>query len=385
MGPLPTELIDAILGHAYYIKGIPDKATLKACALVSSSWTDPAQRLLFRQVALHGLHQGPGHVLFCAATNPSTERGRTLGQYVRVLEISIGEKSGPDLDDEDLVELLSRTPRLYELALRVAGIRQFSTVTLEKLEALAHPAAASTYWRNPDNPGCLRLRALTILSCGIQSPIVYEFLHIWPTIEFLYIGVEIAAPPPRWTPSFRLYQLTLMRTPRLPIISWLLQSSLESLRIVSFRDAPGRELNPILEAVGPRLRSLHLMNYNLRAAAVLKYCPNLEEFVIIQLSTLFQLENLPSTLMHLCCRNLPSEDQMLVFIINAVSSLPRLQVLTCNYQAIADEHFPELQELCNSKAIELFLDEAPFWVREDPVYVDRFPRKKSVANFALMN
>nr|VWP00408.1 Chromosome partition protein Smc [Ganoderma boninense] len=161
---------------------------------------------------------------------------------------------------------------------------------------------------------------------------------------------------------------------------------MDSLRIVSFRDAPGRELDPILNAVGPRLRSLRLMNNSARTRKVLERCPNLEEFVLVQLSTLFGLsEGLPGTLEHLSCRNLPDEPQSLESVIGAVEVLPRLRVVTCDKRARLDERFGELETLCAGKGIELFVDETPFWVRDDPVRVDRFPKRKSVANFALMN
>ncbi|KAI0354997.1 hypothetical protein OH77DRAFT_1425622 [Trametes cingulata] len=379
MDTLPVELIASILEHLYYTKGVPDHSTIKACALISPAWTEPAQRLLFRRVTLNNLHHGRAHNSFCNATNPSTERGRTLGQHVRVLELFVGEKSGLDLDDADMVDILGRTPRLYELALQIAGIHQFSVQTMENLAQLA---AGKT---SEDSRAPLRIRALTLLSCGIQSPILYQLLQVWPCIEFLFLGVEIAAPPPKYTPTFHLYQLTLMRTPRYSILSWLLSTSLESLRIISFRDAPGRDIDPLLEAVGPRLRSLRLMNYSLRAAKVLEYCPNLEEFVIVQLSTLFKLDKLPRTLEHLGCRNLPLEDQSLDSVIEAVEDLPHLRVLTCASQAATDPRMTELEQLCKSKGIQLVLDKTPFWVREDPVYVGRFPRRKVVANFTLMN
>ncbi|EJF63447.1 hypothetical protein BD309DRAFT_858267 [Dichomitus squalens] len=254
---------------------------------------------------------------------------------------------------------------------------------MDKLRALASPRMTSVDHDPPRPP--LRIRALSLLSCGIQSPILYQLLSIWPGIEFLFIGVEIAAPPPKWPATFELYQLTLMRTPRLYILSWLLSASKHSLRIVSFRDAPGRELDPLLDEVGPRLRSLRLMNYSLRATKVLERCPNLEEFVLVQLSTLFGLENLPKTLEHLSCRNLPSEPQSLSSVIRAVGSLPQLKVVTCDRMARSDERFEELERLCGEKGVELFVDETPFWVRDDPVRVNRFPKRKSVANFAHMN
>ncbi|KAI0822318.1 hypothetical protein BC628DRAFT_1412423 [Trametes gibbosa] len=383
--PLPTELIDNILEHLYYSKGIPDKSTLRACSLVSTAWTESAQRLLFRQVILgHSLHGTRRHASFLNATNPSTERGRCLGQHVRVLEIYVGDKTGADLDDTDFVDILCRAPRLYELALRVAGVHQLSLDTTEKLMRLATSGRLDSS-DSADRHAPLRIRSLVLLSCGIQSPILYQLLQVWPCVEFLYLGVEIATPPPRWTPKFSLYQLTLMRTPRYAILSWLLSSSTKGLRIVMFRDAPGRDIDPLLEVIGPRLRSLRLMNFSPRATAVLKFCANLEELVIVQMSTLFQLDGLPPRLEHLSCRNLPSEDQSLGSIIHAVGELQQLRVVTCDPRAGEDTRFGELGALCESKNIELLLDETPFWVREDSVYVDRFPRSKSVGNFALMN
>ncbi|KAI0755001.1 hypothetical protein C8Q80DRAFT_1142354 [Daedaleopsis nitida] len=399
MAALPPELVDSILGCVYYTKGVADRRILSSCALLCRAWSGPAQRLLFRHATLWGMHHGREHLSFMEATNPGTERGRTLGGYVRVLEVLVGDKAGMDLDDADLASIIERTPRLYELILRVTGIHQLGDDIVQKLKQLARPkqnsnGGGTTLPVEDSEAGCVaeeatptpvRIRALSLLSCGVQSPILYQLLSVWPSIEFLFIGVEIAAPIPRWLPECRLYQLTLMRTPRPAIMSWLLSSSMQSLRIVSFRDAPGRELDPLFEEFGPRLRSLRLMNYSLRAASVLKMCPNLEEFVLVQLSTLFELENLPPSLEHLNCRNLPSEDQSLASVVRAVDRLPRLRVVTCAKEAQAEETFEEMERICAHKNIELHVDETPFWVPEEPVYVDKFPRSRSVASFALMN
>ena len=363
MSDFPTELIDAILEHTYYKKGLhlPDSDTLRACALVSASWRAPAQRLLFRRVTLRGMHHGREHLSFLMATDSQTEYGRMLGGYVRVLELFIGDKAGLDLDDADLADALSHTPRLYELILRVTGIHEFAMGTMEKLLALTSPRVSGSP-SLPHTP--LRIRALNLLSCGIQSPILYQLLSIWSSIEFLLVGVEIAAPPPRSLPlpSARLYQLTLMRTPRLYVLTWLLSASMDSLRVVSFRDPPGRELDPILDTVGLRLRSLRLMNNGVRTPKLLERCPNLEELVLVQLSTVFGLEGLPGTLEHLSCRNLPEEPQSLELVIAAVRMLPRLRVVTCDKRARLDEQFRELEGLCAGKGVELFADETPFWV-----------------------
>ncbi|KAI0699281.1 hypothetical protein C8T65DRAFT_719774 [Cerioporus squamosus] len=359
---------------------------LTATRLLSCrAWSVPAQKLLFRHVALRGMHESRGHLSFMKATDPRTERGRTLAGHIRILEVFLGDKAGLDLDDADLADIIERTPRLYELALRVTGIHHFTDGTMEKLRKLAGAERQVQTVEGVEPVGPVRLRALTILSCGVQSPILFQLLSVWPTVQFLHIGVEIAPPVPRWRPTFKLHQLTLMRTPRVYILKWLLSSSMDSLRILSFRDLPGRDFDPLLEQLGPKLRSLRIMNYNLRAASVINQCPNLEELVIVQLSPFMKLRNLPQTLEHLSCRNLPAEDQSLGSVIEAVDGLPRLRIVTCDRRAREDEHFGDLTRLCTSKGIELFVDETPFWVREDPVQVERFPRSKSLANFALMN
>ncbi|RDX42489.1 hypothetical protein OH76DRAFT_1411072, partial [Lentinus brumalis] len=358
--------------------------TLSSCALACRAWSGPARKLLFRHVALRGMHQSRGHLSFLEATDPRSERGRTIAGHIRVLEVFLGDKAGLDLDDADLADIIERTPRLYELVLRVTGIHQFTDGAMQKLGSLASAGTQVQTAEGVEAVGPVRLRALTILSCGIQSPILFQLLSIWPTVKFLHIGVEIAPPAPHWRPTFKLYQLTLMRTPRIHIMHWLLSSSMDSLRILSFRDLPGKDFDPLLEQLGLKLRSLRLMNYNLRAASVIKQCPNLEELIIVQLSPFMKLGNLPQTLEHLSCRNLPAEDQSLGSVVEAVDGLPKLRVVTCDRRAREDEQFGDLERLCTSKRIELFIDETPFWVREDPVYVERFPRSKSVANFALM-
>ena len=108
------------------------------------------------------------------------------------------------------------------------------------------------------------------------------------------------------------------------------------------------------------------MNFSLCATKVLERCPRLEEFVLVQLSTLFGLESLPSTVEHLSCRNLPSEPQTLECVIDAVGVLPRLRVVTCDQRARSDRQFGELERLCGEKGVVLYVDETPFWVVSAP-------------------
>ncbi|KAH9922823.1 uncharacterized protein BXZ73DRAFT_91541 [Epithele typhae] len=338
MANLPAELVAAILEHVYYTAtGAVDSQTLASAALVCRHWQESAQRLLFKRVSLKGHRHEPAYLSFVQATDLATSRGRSLAQNIRVLEVSIGD-SPEGLDESDLVNL-------------IVGIR-----------------------------------AIAILSCGIQSPILYQLLSIWPCVNFLHLGVEIAAPPPKaWQPSFQLYELALMRTPRLWVFSWLLSSSTDSLRILTFRDLPWREFDPLLDKLGPRLRSLRLQNYSLRAVPTIRRCPNLEEFIVLRVPELIKLTPLPQTVEHLSCRFMLSENGSLAQAVDLVGSLPRLRVFTCDSAVRKDEHIRDLETLCAAKGVELCFDETPFWLREDPVPVQRFPRWRSVTNYALMN
>ena len=352
MASLPTEIIDLILERVYYnVDGTVDVQTLHAAARICRSWTAPAQRLLFRRVSLLG----------SASTRLSSFSFGRLGEHIRVLEIGLGSQSSQCLDEAGLVELLHRTPRLYELTLQVAtGLHQLETTTTEALHRLARPRVNADGQTEKVSP--VRVRALTLLSCGIQSPILYQLLSIWPCVEFLYLGFEIAAPPPKYQPTFKLYQLSLARTPRFYVLSWLLSSSIESLRILNFRDVPGHEFDPILDRIGGQLRSLRLTHWNLRAASILKHCPNLEEFVVMQLSTVIKLANLPQSLEHLHCRGYIFDEEPLGPVIEVVGGLPKLRIITCSKNASSGERFGELENLCNSRGIELYLDATPFWM-----------------------
>ena len=355
---LPVEIVDTIVGCTYYTNSIIDKNTLSSIALLCRSWSASAQRLLFKRVLIRYVRD---YNSFLEATNLATHRGSTLGSYVRVLEVLAGDKAGSTtITDTDLVTLISHTPRLYELVLSVVNIHQLSEESVRRLRGLA--TRSPRYTSSMQGSAPMRVRSLALVSCGVQSPILYQLLSIWPTIEFLYIGVEIAAPPPKWNAEFKLYELTLMRTPRPYVMSWLLSSSMDTLRIASFRDAPGRDHDQLLEQLGLHLRSLRLMNYSLRAAAVIRRCPNLEEFVLIQLSTLIKLTDLPPTVEHLSCRNLPGEDQALDNVIDILGGLPKLRTITCNIQAKMDWRFQTLASICSSREIELRLDESPPWM-----------------------
>ncbi|KAG2362613.1 hypothetical protein BDR07DRAFT_1451055 [Suillus spraguei] len=388
MSFVPPELVLCILEHGYYTSlHTPNYTLLKAAALVCKTWSGPAQTLLFRYATKIAQHNIP---IFRAALLSSAGRGKPLGECTRILEISIGGTSNGGLgcSPDDFVILLQACPQLYELALSVIGVHEFEEDILKKLREVGK-----------------KLKALALVQCGLQSPILFQLLKIWNNVQFLKIEREIAAWPWRTaaTPvlwrnadteeliqrpgaEVRLYELALARFPTSDVLSWLLDSSADSLRILELRDTPGLVHRSILSLHAPRLRSLRLAHYNNYSAALLRMCTALEELMIYHVPTHFPLvPDLPPTIEHLSFRN-PNHTyrNTLQPIIDAVDALPNLKVLTCDKNAKQLGDYEILKAKCRIKGTDIIVSNIPYWVYEDPVKVHRFPRTHSVSNFDAM-
>lgn len=389
MSFVPPELVLCILEHGYYTsQRTPNYTLLKAAALVCKTWSGPAQTLIFRCATKLEQHNIP---IFRAALLSSAGRGKALGECIRILEISIGGTSSGGLGctPADFVILLQACPQLYELALSITGVHEFEEEILGGLRDAGR-----------------KLKALTLVQCGLQSPILFQLLKTWNHIQFLKIEKEIAGWPWRTaaTPVLRrnvdaeelaqrpcaevcLYELALSRFPAPEVLTWLLGSSTDSLCILELRDIPGPTHRTILAIHAPRLRSLRLAHYNKYSAALLRMCTALEELVIYNVPTHFPLApDLPPTIEHLSFRN-PKHTyrNTLQPIIEAVDALPGLKVLTCDKNAerlVVD--YEILKAKCRMKGTEVIVSDMPFWVYEDPVKVHRFPRSHSVLNFDAM-
>ncbi|KAH7885019.1 hypothetical protein F5I97DRAFT_1320968 [Phlebopus sp. FC_14] len=387
MSHLPAEIIFAILEHGYYsLFGSVDHAFLFSCSLVCTSWSAPAQSLLFRSPTELTSRTRPK---FYAAILSSVVHGKDLGSVVRSLKTTLVDSPYEDYHPSNLAQLLRVCPKVYELSISVDGLHQFDKVCLAELETVGQG-----------------IRALNIRRCRVQSPVVFQLLDIWPSIRFLSIGTEIVAWPwrtlrnssdtavrleARQGARVALYELVLSRTPSLNVLRWILASSSTSLRILDLREFPGAGTREILQLHAPLLRSLRLLHYNTFAAAFLRLCTGLEELVVYQIPltivTFGTFSNdIPRSIEHLSFRNPPwAPTHTLRPILEAVDVLPKLRTLTCDRESERLEEFAILQSKCMQKGVEITVSSEPLWVPEDPVVVKRFPRKRSVSNFRLMS
>lgn len=369
MSHLPPEIVFVILEHAYYTAaGFPDYTFLANCSLVCTSWSVPAQSLLFHKTTKLRSHTIAS---FHAALMASAVRRKPMGHAVRSLDISVGRSSNESYQPEAFARLLQACPRLYELSLNTFGLHEFDQFTLAKLKDSGQG-----------------IRALNLQYCGVQSPVLFQLLGIWSHIRFLKIGTEIAAWPwrnPAETPILRqsisnggrndivaqrppanvsLYDLALSRIPQPAVLAWLLGSSALSLRILDLREAPGIAARETLGIHAPHLRSLRLLHYNLDSAAFLRQCTRLEEFVIYNIPVIVPLApELPPSIEHLSFRNpIHAFRNTLCPILDAIEVLPKLRIVTCDKNSEGLHEFAMLRSRCAERGVEVVISEVPFWV-----------------------
>jgi hypothetical protein len=366
------ELLFHVLENGYYApSGKPDYKHLRACALVCRAWSGPAQSLLFCSVTKlrdHNIHT------FHAALLSSAAQGRPLGNCVRTLDMLTSGVNGKSYDISIVVELLQACPQLYELALGFYGIGLEGEI-LERLRVAGQG-----------------LKALSLVYYGTESPILYHLLSIWPNIQFLKIDLASHGTSLPWditaAPMLQsnandagefarqngagvcLYSLTSVMAPAPEVLTWLLASSVNSLRVLDLQRVPPLTELHIFARHAPRLRSLRVRSYNEDTVALLHMCTALEELVLygLELPPRCPLApNLPpaNAIQHLSFTiQAYSRRVTLQPIIDAVDALPNLKVLTCNksVRRLQYKEYEILEGRCRIKGVEVVESVAPNWV-----------------------
>ncbi|KDQ62370.1 hypothetical protein JAAARDRAFT_149190 [Jaapia argillacea MUCL 33604] len=372
MQQLPLELVYSIFelvyyGHQYRV----DYFTLSSCCLVCKPWTPYAQRLLLRDIHLDlSTDQSslPAWSISSDAAKLLLSGSSNLGTHVRVLSVTLKTAS---TDVESLASIMSSCPKLYELAFHSAAMYAFSDDDMAALEAVVK--------------GGVRIRSLIVMGFGVQSPAIYQLISLWPSIQFLRIGSEFVASPPPYPSNLALYELALHRLPSPEIVTWLLASSKDTLRIFDCRDILSHGLTSILSPYAPSLRSVRLLRYSEQTANFLSLCINLEEFAVYHIPLVTGFKNLPQSIEHFVFLNPTwSGSHTLQPVIAAVKSLQKLHTVTCDEDSASHRHFPELVAECEGRGIGLKSDALPLWRYDDAVMVNKFPRGRSVANWVLM-
>ncbi|KAF9497610.1 hypothetical protein BDN71DRAFT_1444394 [Pleurotus eryngii] len=371
---LPIELVIIILQQSYYKNQKsrdPDYITLAAAALVHRSWTSAAQALLFRHITYL-----KSKSFMEAHADPVSMQH--LLQHVRILDIGLGmptdPETTPDCDIDHLPALLRRCTGLYELVLSIRSSLSFEGVTFSKMKELADSHA-------------VRLRALNI-TCSPHSPIVYQLLSLFPTVNFLSVWSELSGVVPRNIKArFSLSELKMARAMPEDTLVWLLEKSRDTLTVLDLRDPPSRTALTILESYAPNIRSLRLMIQTTRMANFVRSCESLIDLTVLNLPMTVEFSKPPPSLRSLIFVNHAGSRSLMKRVIAMVLNLPNLKHLTCDEASSPmDRNFPELKVVCEERGVMLHVTNVFYAMTvEEPVLVHRFPRRRSLSNFSEMN
>lgn len=346
---LPLEICFDIMEDVYFCAGgSVDRNSIAACAQVCSSWKEPSQRLLFYTINL-APDESWKYQALVDLLSPSSDRGEILGSYVRCLSVHIGPTSSPQsgLRQDELPRLLSSVPLLSSLAMS-SSILKFNAKNMGELQGVLP-----------------KLQSFTLTNCSLQSPILYQIVSLWPTIQCLDISCWTFTSPPSERLSLELDTLTISSCEQasMHVLDWLLRSSNKTLRVFELRDEPGGRMTSFLAEHGHGIRSLRLPCFNKASAHIVDLCPMLEELEleIYYKAALTRMHGLPGSITHFTFRNL-TNGSLNSSVVNTIRMLPRLRVLSGDKQSDQQTDFSVLLAECNARGIDLRINaESSLW------------------------
>lgn len=325
-----------------------DYATLKACCLVSRTFSAYAQALLFRSARLETYRQ---FSIYSKAIDPSTERGRTLGQLTRSLSFSCEHsflQQYERLALRDIAKLLPSLPKLHHLELYLRGSLDLATDDLAIL-------SQATSIRS------LRLHNFT----KFGQSVVHDILAAVPQVTILRLG----GSPFRIVPGREPLALALSELhwhislePSAWELKWLLgeSSDLYALSIDVPPENrttvfPERLLQLVLQRYGSNLRSLRLSDRIDSLDFVRFSCPKLTELLLRSWPAPSALGSLPPGLTHLGLarpdKTIANEPALLE-LMSSLGSLPTLRTLTwLDRDQVSTNERTELRRFCDARGI----------------------------------
>ena len=340
---------------------------MAACALVCKSWLPLAQRSLYRSVTVETTYasRAPGILV----PEELLQRSHLLG-FTRSLGIFLRDQPPALFSDDssklgwkripDFFHLLAHTPRLQYLMINLSlaeeNVGPFEPHILDWLSSIVLPVEAldvSDGWYFRPTFHC---------------SFVYDLVAIWPTIRALRVSAGDNGPLPERA-NIRLRELridssnTALST---ATIEWLLPppppNEQSILRFLSLPKIP-EEAHVVLSVHGPSVSTLCLgweSNFE-----IVHLFPNLEELVLMGPSWSSPLPAFPRTLKHislgygsLLTDMLPGN--AILAVAQVVPTLPDLRMITVNNKFTANEHYPDLQRVCETHKVEILVASSSF-------------------------
>ena len=202
----------------------------------------------------------------------------------------------------------------------------------------------------------LPIEVLDIDVWHIRSAFVYGLVGIWPTVRALRLStIENPGLLPE-KPSISLRELRLPHMYSVPVIEWLLPLPLlnehSNLRFLELENIT-EEAYAVLSVHGHSVSSLTLINQPSFEFAHL--FTRLEELVMDNPFWRNPLPALPRTLKHIMLDRNYVSPNLAAAIVQLVSTLPDLRVISIEKKCTANEYYPDLQEVCKAHRVEILV------------------------------
>jgi hypothetical protein len=325
-----------------------DRTTLKACCLVSRTFSAYAQALLFRSVRLETYRQFSA---YSKSINPSTERGRILAQLTRSLSF-LCEHDFVQLYERlalrDIAKLLPNLPKLYHLELYLRGPLNLNA---DDLAVMSRATSITS----------LHLHNFT----KFGQTVVHDMLGAMPQITKLRLdGSAFRIVSGRMPLQLALSELHwhISLEPSALELRWLLGES-SDLRALSI-DIPTegrttvfseRLLQLVLERYGQNVRFLRLSDRVDSLDFVRLSCPNLTELFLRFWPTPSVLASLPPGLTHLGLARpdkTVANEPALLELMSSLGHFVGLQTLTwLERDEVSTNERTALRRFCDARGI----------------------------------
>ncbi|KAG7100002.1 hypothetical protein E1B28_001790 [Marasmius oreades] len=358
---MPLELVMNIMELAYDEHKLEErKSFLKSCALVCRDWSIPAQKMLFRHVALC---TETSCIAFTAAINPATARGRMLAGAVQCMRVSIDHNQPFGLSQRTFARAVTLCPNLTELNLALYGCGAPGNDIVGSPDVLRMRRHAPSF--DEETLDLLRsgprISALTFRNWSENRQSIMQLLSIWPTLESLVISgtaPELPSPPSDPFPcALSELRVNLQSSSSVDFFKWLLHNSSHSLRKLDFE----RELSPVaaqylIDSHSSTLESVHLASCTREIAQSLSKCPNLRQLSVEDITSYPVVYKKLSDKLESMAFGL-NKDTQTQALLDAIKAKGLLRAVTVHLWNGGELHrqLPSLKMTCALRGIDLSL------------------------------
>lgn len=233
-----------ILESAYDEEAIEsNKAILRYFALVCRDWALPAQKLLFRHVALNSWSD---YLAFTSATvNRSTERGRVLGDAVRSMRVSLDPSQPFGLSQLAFAHAVTLCPNLEDLDIGLYGCVSAGNDIVGSPDTLRMRRPAPSF--DDDALALLKsgpsITTLRFNNWSENRQSITQLLGVWTTLKSLVIGgTAPELPSPLLSEPFpcalEKLRINFQTSPSVDFLRWLLLNSSDTLCTLELEREP---------------------------------------------------------------------------------------------------------------------------------------------------